>query len=166
MNFLRLSIRLIIMMAFINICSARGFAQKPNFSGAWKRNTEKCDPGTLSINSIPVSLDVVQIKNKIDIKRTSKNRLDSTFIYTETLGFDGSKAISVPKVGIKKTSSIQWTTDPNGFIDTADYTDDQGNLVQTIKETWTLEDGGNTLKILSLLFADGQTYHLTQIFEK
>jgi hypothetical protein len=142
------------------------FAQNTSFSGNWLRNTEKSNPGELSINSIPVSIEVSQSDKTIRIKRTSKNRLGETTISIELINCDGSLAESSPTPNLKKTASIQWLTDQRSFIETASYQDNHGSEVQKIKETWNLMNENKTLHLSTVIELDGQTFNLEEIYDK
>jgi len=141
-------------------------AQSANFSGDWTRNTEKTDAGGLSINSIPILMTVTQTAGSISIKRISKHANGDTLTYAEQLNFDGSTTASSPKQNMKKTASMQWATDQKSFTETANYTDDNGNPIQSFKETWELTDGGKNLKITAILEGGGNTYNIQEVFDK
>jgi hypothetical protein len=141
-------------------------AQKSDFSGTWIRNTDKCDAGNLSLNSIPVEITVIQNTGQIEIKRISKDYQGDTTQYSEKIKFDGTSATSVIRSNVNKKASIQWSPDQKGFTENAAYADDQGNTKQNAKETWVLTDNGKTLQILLTLTLNGQDYLLTEIFDK
>jgi hypothetical protein len=132
--------------------------QQTNFSNTWIRNTEKCDPGNMSINSIPVRISIKDGAGPVEITRISKNAKGDTSTYTEILRADGSTTTTVMKPGLNKRSSVQWAADQRSFSETADYADDNGNLVQKIKDKWALGEDGKTLTIrLTLTTTAGTT---------
>jgi hypothetical protein len=141
-------------------------AQQPDFSGTWTRNTDKCDPGGLSMNSVPVKLSVKQDPGQIEIRRISKNAMGDTTNYAEKLKFDGTPATSVIRPNLNKNASIQWSADQKGFIEKAAYTDDQNNSKQTANEIWTFDTDGKTLKIQLTITLNGEDHTLTEIFDK
>ncbi|HTD99012.1 MAG TPA: hypothetical protein VK668_06975 [Mucilaginibacter sp.] len=140
--------------------------QVTNFTGTWKRNTDKCDAGNLSVNSIPISISVEQSKSQIQIKRVSKSAQGDSTAYTEKIKFDDSSVTSGVKPNLNKSATVAWSIDQKQLIETANYTDGQGNPMQKVKENWSLSDDGKTLTIQTIILADGKDYQLTEVFDK
>jgi len=140
-------------------------AQQISFSGTWSRNTEKCNAGDLSINSIPVEITVKQDGPQIVISRTSKNKQNETITYTEKLNFDGALFSSVVKPGLNKKSTIQWSADHQSLLENSSYADDQGKKIQNKKENWILINDSKTLQIMSIMEVDGQSYPMTEVYD-
>jgi len=142
-------------------------AQTSNFSGTWKRNTEQTRiEGRLTINSVPTAITVHQTKDSITIERNSINGNGEKFSYTEKLKAGGAGSESSPKPNLKKNSSVKWSADSKSLLETATYTDNQGNEVQKLSDTWTLEADGKRLRSVSVLSYDGQTATINAVFEK
>lgn len=156
-----------ILAIMLLLAASRLNAQQAiDLSGAWIRNTEKCDAGQLSINSTPVQLLVTQNKTEIAIKRVSVNKQGDTSTYTETLKFDGTPGTSVVKQNLNKSAVIAWSPDHKQLTLKADYTDGHGNPAQKVKEDWSLSDDGKTLTIQCLLISNDKDYELTEVFDK
>jgi hypothetical protein len=141
-------------------------AQQPDFTGTWTRNTDKCDAGGLSMNSVPVKLSVKQDPGQIEIRRISKSAMGDTTNYTEKIKFDGTTAFSVIRPNFNKKATIQWSTDQKGFIEQAAYMDDLNNPKQTAHEIWTYDEDGKSLKIQLTITLNGADHTLTEIFDK
>ncbi len=141
-------------------------AQQANFSGTWTRNTDKCDAGGLSINSVPVEISVKQDTGQIEIRRISKNYKGDTTEYTEKVKFGGTQVSSVIRSNLNKKASIQWLSDKKAFTERAAYADDKGNPKQTVQEIWDLDGAGNTLKIQMTLTSGGQDFQLIEVYDK
>ena len=107
-------------------------AQKTDYSGTWTRNDAKCTMSeTISLNSIPVQVQVTQLKNGIEITRISKNRQGETSTYSETLSLDSTLSSSVAiRPNVNKQSAMKWNDDHKGLQETAQYADDKGNPLQ------------------------------------
>lgn len=156
-----------LILTLLSIFSSNTLlAQNQNFSGTWTRDTKKTDPGDLSINSVPVQVDVKQGSRGISIKRTSRNKENDTTRYAEELKYDGTIASSVVKKNLNKKSSIKWSDDKTSFTESADYTDDQGNPVQKVTEIWALKDGGKTLEVAVTFDINGDTTQMKEVFDK
>jgi hypothetical protein len=160
------SIRICSFCAAFTFLSPSLIAQQTNFSGNWIRNTDKCDAGDLSINSIPIKINVGQSDKEIQITRISKNVYNDTTNYTEKLKFDGTSATSIIRSNVNKKASMQWSPDQKRFTENAAYAEDQGNPKQNSKEIWALMDDGKTLQIVLTLTLNGQDHPLTEIFYK
>jgi len=141
-------------------------AQQKDFTGTWTRNTEQCDPGELSVNSIPVTLSAKQAASILELTRTSKNKAGETTVYTEKLGSDGSLSSVQVKSGLNKKASIKWAADGQSLTISADYTDDQGNPVQKITEVWALSADGKHLTIDRTDVSDGEEFKLKEVFDR
>jgi hypothetical protein len=155
------------LLIVILLLAATGLkAQQTEFSGTWTRNTVKCDPGDLSINSIPVEVSITQNTIQIEINRISRNRAGDTSVYTETLKFDGTPALFVVKANLSKKASLQWVVDQKSFIEMAEYTDVQGKPDHKAKQNWSLTDGGKTLSIQSTLEIGGREFLLKEVYDR
>jgi len=141
--------------------------QVTNFTGTWIRNTDKCDIGDhLVINTVPVRVVINQDEKQIEIKRVQIHEQGDTAAYTEKIKFDGSAGKSVVRQNSNKSSTGAWSADHKQFLETANYTDDQGNPTQKAKETWSLSEDGKTLTFQIVLVAGDKDYELTEVFDK
>jgi hypothetical protein len=145
---------------------AEGASAQTNFTGIWKRNNDKTDAGDFSINSVAAKLEINQDKATFTLKGTNINGAGETSTYTDVIKLDGSTAERATSTGQKKTMALQWSADKKELIENATYKDDQGNVVQALKETYTLSADGKTLRILDERTFDGQTHRLQEIFDK
>src|ERR1700760_5115494 len=91
------------------IISALSFGFKKDmknadFSGTWERDTEKCDAGSMSVNTIPAKVEIKQSENQVEVTWTQKYGSGDVNTYTEKLSLDGSLCGVVVKPGINKQS--------------------------------------------------------------
>ncbi|MDB5141648.1 MAG: hypothetical protein JWQ66_361 [Mucilaginibacter sp.] len=150
----------VILLLTIN-ANAQG-----NFSGNWKRNDDKTIVEGLSINSLPISLEIAQDTKSVNIKRTSKNGQGEASSYTDLLKFDGSTADVTTPSKLKRTSSATWSADKKELTQYYTAKDDQGNIKQTGKQTFSLIDSGKTLKVVAELHFEDKTFNAEEIFDK
>ncbi|MES2277936.1 MAG: hypothetical protein V4592_18050 [Bacteroidota bacterium] len=142
-------------------------AQTTNFLGIWKRNDTKTKVDKLiSINSVPTNLQIDQNVKSITIAKTNKDGNGVVSSYSTTLKFDGSESTEVTPSKLYRTSKVLWSADHQFLLETAVSKDDQGNIKQTYKYTYALEEGGKTLKISAELTANEQNYQLTEVFDR
>jgi len=141
--------------------------QQLNFSGTWIRNDKKCVvDNDLAPNSIPVKLVVTQSNNQFDIIRSIANKGGDTTVYKEKLSLNGAPASSVIPPALNKKSTLVWKSGSSELLQSATYSDSEGNIVQKNDGTWTLLDGGKTLQIKTVVKKGDITYNWTGVFEK
>jgi len=157
---LTIAITLMGALIFVNASA------QTNISGTWKRNDNKTDAGGLSINSVATSLEIIQDKSTVIVKGTNKNSAGEVSTYTDILKLDGNS--TERKAGADRTKSItaKWSADGKSLTESATYKDEQGNVTQTIKQTFALSDDGKTLRITDERNFDGQAVALNEIFDK
>jgi len=142
-------------------------AQKADFSGKWSRDTDRTTLGeSLSINSVPVLLEVSQTTDAISITHHSVNGKGESHAYNETIRFGGSPATVAVTPNLNKSSALHWSADQKSFTDVATFTDAQGNPSQKNTQTWSLSDGGKTLTIHAVIESDGQTFTADEVFNR
>lgn len=158
-------ISLIVLLFFI---ASAAKAQIANFSGKWKRNDEKTTKGglTLSINSIPTSIEISQDGQAVTVKRNMRTGSGETRDYIEVLRFDGTPGETVTPSQLKRTSSIKWSADQMQIIEISTSKDASGNEKQSWKQTFSLSADKKTLTIEAVATIDGAEYPLTEVFEK
>ena len=141
-------------------------AQTSNFTGTWRRNDTQSNAGGISINSVPVSLEISQDAKSIAIKRTSKNGQGEVTSYTEQLTFDKKVAETITPSQLKRSSSILWSDDHKQLIENSTSRDDNNVIKQIAKQTFSLDSEGKVLKVLVELTINDQTVKMEQIFDK
>ena len=160
-------IRFFTATAFIVcICTSGLKAQHSDFSGTWIRNTEKSDPGNLSLNSIPFSMTIKQTKKRIEITRDSKNGKGDSSSYTEKLSLDSSLSVTIIKTNLKKNSRMLWSSGKTDLHGYSEFVDESGNQVQTVTDTWILLDGRKTLQVNVNVTVHDQVYSMVELFDK
>jgi hypothetical protein len=137
-----------------------------SFSGEWKRNDDKTIVEGLSQNSVPVTLSITQDNNTLTIKGANSNGQGQTSSYTDVLKFDGSVSERMTYTNKKKLSSISWSPDKKELTQYSTYKNEDGTTDQTIKQTFSLTDGGKTLKVSAENTFGGNTYKMEEIFDK
>jgi hypothetical protein len=162
----KFKIRVLTLLFLITSAGLKA-QQITNFAGAWVRNTEKCDVGDhFVINTVPIRVVISQDAKQIEIKRVQIHGQSDTAAYTEKIKFDGPAGNSIVRQNLNKSSTGAWSGDHKQFIETANYTDDQGNPMQKVKETWTLSEDGKILTFQIVLVVGDMDYELTEVFDK
>lgn len=141
------------------------FAQS-KFTGAWNRNDHQTETDGLSINSVPVTLEITQAAGAITIKRTSVNGSGTSSSYMEVLKTDGSTSEIVTPSKLKRTATLQWPADHSAFTETYTARDDKGTIQQSGKQTFTLSTDGKTLKITAEQNYGDEHYTLEETYDK
>lgn len=165
-TFIATTIAITIISCSFIIIDAAAQSQPINFSGNWNRNNEKTDAGGLSINSVALKLEISQDNNTITIKGTQKNGKGEISTYTDELKLDGSKSERKAGANQKKYMNVSWSADKKELTETATYKDEQGNVTQVFKQSFSLTNDGKTLKVVDERTFDGQTYQLQCVFDK
>jgi hypothetical protein len=164
---MKISIKIMMALLILLVHFSTSDAQPIDFSGTWKRNDNKTKLADgLSTNSVPISMLIKQDVNSIKIERTNKNGNGMITSYSVVLKFDGSSTDIITPSKLRRSSTSQWSADHRYLLEKAVSRDDQGNVKQTYKYTYMLEDGGKSLKITASLDAGEQTYELTEVFDK
>src|ERR1700761_2564676 len=151
--------RLIFMVLtaalFFNAASAQ-----TNFSGKWARNDGESNANGISINSIPTMLEISQDATGLSIKRTSRNGSGVVNSYTEVLKFDGSTSETITPSKLKRIATVKWSADKTSLTENFVSKDDQGNVMQSGIQVFTLDNNGKTLKVKASQDYDGQDTQL------
>lgn len=156
---------LVIITALFFLITNSATAQT-NFSGSWKRNDNKTVIQGISINSVPAKLEIKQDGSSISIKRMSVNGQGAESSYTEAMKYDSSTSEVITPSKLKRSSSVNWSGDKMQLIQTSTSKDDQGQIKQTAKQTYSLIDGGKTLKVTAELNFEGQAVKAEEYFDK
>jgi len=133
-----------------------------DFTGSWKRDNLLSNAGEhISINSIPVTVEVKKADQALIITYTSKNGKGEVSSSTDTLS-EGKISQKVTATGLHKSTTLK--ADGAGYEITSDYRDDTGTVVRTSKEAWTLTDGH--LQIIADFTSNEVPYHFVEVFGK
>jgi hypothetical protein len=136
-------------------------AQTANFNGTWKRNDDQTDPGGLSINSVPRTLEISSDNKAIYIKGTAYNKDGVMRLSNDTLRLDGSM-----NQNGRKQNWLTSSPDKQQFTNSILITDKDGKTVQEWKQAYSLTDSGKTLKIVVDLTFNGEAYQMAEAFDK
>lgn len=155
-----------ILVSLLFIFPGRVDAQSyTDFSGSWVRNDPQSQPGPgISINSIPVTIDVEQQADALIIRSVSHNAKGETRTANDTLKFDGSASRRNSADGLHVVIAMRWSEDHKSFTTETSMTDEAGNVRQSSKKNWSLKD--TRLDIENDFSYNGQTYRLVMIFDK
>ncbi|WP_316738380.1 hypothetical protein [Pedobacter aquatilis] len=146
------------------LVSAVASAQTVNFSGNYAIDLNKTVFGDAPHGVLPATINVKQEKAQTTIVRQDK---DAKILGTEELKFDGSILNRTLPDGVKATSALKWAADKKTFNVDKKAFDGEGQVSNSVKETFSLEDGGKTL----ILFRDvaqsnGMKYTIKGIYNK
>jgi len=124
----------------ILICSTTvAFAQKTDFSGAWRLDTTRTTFGQVPKWTIPKTITVNQQTDRLVLTRVNLNSdMQEQQAVTETLDFDGTPFLwTIGETHV--TTTLHWPNDSSFLLTRS------GNV--NAKENWTLEDGGKILVV-------------------
>jgi hypothetical protein len=155
-------LRILLLLLSAQMASA----QIKSFTGTWKLNLEMTNVPGVSPNSIPKILKVKQDSRSITINKISKEDQDEKSGYVETLKYDGTNTETNTPSGLKRTSSIKWSTDQKAFTETFTSKDEQGTVKQTSTQTWSLSADGKSLVLTVDLQVGERNFHMEEIYEK
>ena len=155
------------IIAALTISFANTASAQTNFSGTWGRNDDLTDGGHLSINSIPVKLDISQDDKALKITRTTRSSTGETKTYTETLNFDGSAAEVLTPSKLKRSATAEWSADKTSLTERFSAKDEQGNVVQSGTLVFSLGNGGKQLQLKGIQsYEDHGEVQLVEVFDK
>jgi hypothetical protein len=158
----KLAFAILAIISISNTASAQ-----TNFSGTWGRNDELTDGDHLSINSIPVKLDISQDDKALKITRTTRSSTGETKTYTETLNFDGSAAEVLTPSKLKRSATAKWSADKTSLTESFTAKDEQGNVVQSGTLVFSLGNGGKQLQLKGTQsYEDHGEVQLVEVFDK
>jgi hypothetical protein len=165
-NQIRKSSMILTITASLLIYANVSKAQKADFSGTWKVNKETSDPGSLSINSIPLLLKVKQAGNDLQVTRISTNSRSEMRTDSDTLKLDGTTNDRSLPGNQQKHSSAKWADDGKSLMETASYTDAQGKPLHSLKKIWSLSADGKILHIAVDMTVNEETNRLEEYFDR
>lgn len=149
----------------LSLLTMHVFAQMPDFTGHWKRNDAQCDAGSLSMNSIPGTVEISKDSQAIYIKGTLKKGDSIIHVSLDTLAVDGSKRL-IKHAASQKQIGLTWSPGQGGFAVDVTITDAQGVVMQHWNELYSLSPDGKSLKIGVDLEMDGEDYHMDEVFDR
>jgi hypothetical protein len=113
-----------------------------------------------------VTLDITQDGTVLTIKRISRNGADEVTSYTEVLKFDGSPSEIITPSKLKRSATFKWSADKNSFTESFVSKDEQGNVVQSGTQIFSLDNNGKTLKVEASQSYDGKDARFDEVFDK
>ena len=127
--------------------SATAFAQKANFTGTWKYNTEKSVASENGFRMSPSKITVVQDELKINAEKVMAGRDGEDMITKDIITLDGKECENVAFQEMKKKSIATWSADGKVLTIGSSMNFDNNGETMTFKwsESWTLGADGNTL---------------------
>ncbi|HEY8929819.1 MAG TPA: hypothetical protein VIM55_11540 [Mucilaginibacter sp.] len=153
----------LIIIAIIFV-SLQAFGQNPDLSGFWNRNNTKSDVGGTSFNNIPRTVEIKQDKATISIKRTAVNAAGVTSSYTEVIKLNGDSSETMTPSKLIRKSSAEWESQV--LVINSVSKDASGMIQQKARQSFSLDNGGKTLKIDAVQTYSGREIHLIEVFDK
>jgi hypothetical protein len=124
------------MAAAIVSLSFASAASAPDFSGIWKQSNERCSPKRTG----DVTLNIEHHDPELVLETTSKGLITRHALQRYTT--DGVESTSTGADGDEFHSSVVWKEGTLVF----DITEVEGSRRLKSTETWSLVDGGESLK--------------------
>ncbi|MEI6048694.1 MAG: hypothetical protein WCS03_07315 [Bacteroidota bacterium] len=137
---------LALLFLLIILPSFSSLAQKANFSGEWKLDKEKT---VLADNQLFLSGIKIQLKNdSLFTTRTYGNSIGEEYPFDENISFDG-KECRIVIYDMPRTSKASKSEDDGSLLieSTTTFNGEYGEENLTSKETWKIDNEGNTLII-------------------
>lgn len=136
-----------VTAAILILSSATAFAQKANFTGTWKYNTEKSVASENGFRMSPSKITVVQDELKINAEKVMAGRDGEDMITKDIITLDGKECENVAFQEMKKKSIATWSADGKVLTLSSSMNFDNNGETMTFKwsESWTLGADGNTL---------------------
>jgi hypothetical protein len=134
-----------IILLFI-LPSFSSLAQKPEFSGEWKLNTEKT---VLADNQLFLSgIKVMQKSDSMLITRTYQNSNGDEYPFDENLSFDGKES-KITIYDMPRTSKATKASDDGSILieSTTIFSGQNGDENLVSKESWNVDSEGKVLTI-------------------
>lgn len=136
-----------ITVAILILSSATAFAQKANFTGAWKYSTEKSVASENGFKMSPNKITVVQDELKLNAEKVMAGRDGEDMTTKDIITLDGKECENVVFQDIKRKSIATWSADGKVLSINSTMNFDNNGETMTFKtsETWGLGADGNTL---------------------
>lgn len=138
--------------AIVVFSSATVLNPAPNFSGEWKLNESKSEMGQFGRGAAKkIKVESMDAQG-ISYDRTTTNQSGEEVVRKEKLSFDGKETESTYAGGFgnaKRKASAKITDDALIIDATTKFDRDGQEIEIKSKETWKLNDGGQTLTIES-----------------
>lgn len=136
-----------VTAAILILSSATAFAQKANFTGTWKYNTEKSVASENGFRMSPNKITAIQDELKINAEKVMAGRDGEDMITKDIITLDGKECENVVFQDVKKKSIATWSADGKVLTINSSMNFDNNGETMTFKtlETWTLGADGSTL---------------------
>jgi len=152
-----------ILLALLICASTTTFAQKTNFSGAYKLDTVKTKFGAAPKAVLPASIDINQDKDKLTLTETNFSGPANT----KEIKFDGTVFTKELPGGKKATYQMRWSEDKTTFSLERKALNAEGQTEYGMKETWSSLDGGKTILLdRDVEQSNGMKYNIKGYFNK
>jgi hypothetical protein len=138
---------LILIILFSITFSFSAIGQKSNFSGEWKLNKEKT---VLADSRLFLSKVTIQLKSdSLLTSRVYENENGEQYPFTENLSLDGKECkMSIYEMPRVTKASRSNSNDAINIESTTTFYGDNGEVKLIAKETWNVDNEGNTLTII------------------
>ncbi|HLX91469.1 MAG TPA: S8 family serine peptidase [Puia sp.] len=125
------------------------YARQTDFSGQWQLNKSKTDFGKLQEYSVSRALNVTKSDVALLVDRTGLNAKLEEKHYSEQFNFNGTSTRTTTNNGHAEVDSIENNPDVDALTLDMGVTMNEPAFsgILNVTETWTLEDGGNTLLV-------------------
>jgi mannan endo-1,4-beta-mannosidase len=144
------------------------FEPRPaDFTGSWVLDEDKSEFGRMGAGSAPARMDVVQSANQLAIKTTRIVEYADDQVTDQTLSLDGAESKSeFMNSPMATTAHLSETRDAVLIESTVSVAWTKPASTMTIKETWTLLDGGKRLLIKRSFTSARGDQKMTFVFDR
>jgi hypothetical protein len=140
---------------------------RPDFSGRWSLNEDRCAPDNAGIASLPARLRIRQARNRLEIQRTVVLEYADDRVTEETLPLDGTEVRSEFRDSPRFTKA-RWSGKGDTLIvDSRVVFEREGQASEMkTREFWTLGERGGILSIRQVSDSSRGRRDITMVFEK
>lgn len=152
-----------VVFFFISVMSASG--QSPVFSGEWKLNKEKST--ALNDQLFLSKMTVLQKNDSLFTNRVYENGYGEAYPFRENLSLNGAESkITIYDMPRKAKALLSENNKSIAFESITTFYGNGGADDLKTKETWSVENGGKTLKMDYSTSYSGGTTEGTLYFDK
>ena len=138
-----------------------------DFSGIWVLNEDRSDLGRMGAATAPARLEVAQNGNDLSVKTTRVVEYGDDQVSEDKLTLDGAESKS-QYMNSPRVTTARLENGGNEIIteSTVSFTWGAPGSKMTMKETWTLLDGGKALSIHRSSVSPRGPQEMTKVFSK
>ncbi len=154
-----------VSIVLFSLSSLTVLGQSKSFSGEWKFNREKSTAGSNQL--FLAKITVLQKSDSLLTTRVYENENGEQYPFKENLPLNGQECkIVIYDMPRTAKASLSSGTKSLNFESTTTFYGNSGSDNLKAKETWSVQDGGKTLKIDYTTTYSGGTSTGVQYFDK